>query len=82
MFAERKITKFGNSLGVTFPVDILTELNLNQGDEIRMEVEGEKIIIKRNNKIQLPDGISEDFFETFNKNVKAYKNTIEGLKNR
>lgn len=82
MFAERKITKIGNSLGVTFPIDLLNELDLNQGDEIRMEIEDDKIVIKRNNKVPLPNGISEDFFDVFHKNLKEYKETIDGLKDR
>ncbi|SFA54253.1 putative addiction module antidote [Anoxybacillus pushchinoensis] len=80
--AERKVLKVGNSLGVTFPMEFLNKLGIHQGDEIHMELEGDKIVIKKSKKVDLPKGISQDFFEVLNETLEEYDETIKGLIDR
>lgn len=72
---ERKVTKFGNSLGITM-TDVLKQIGLDQGDTVSIEVSpatGE-IIIKKSTKVSLPEGISADFMDTL---TMSLKNTIK-----
>ncbi|ASA97526.1 MAG: hypothetical protein KatS3mg080_0580 [Anoxybacillus sp.] len=80
--AERKVLKVGNSLGVTFPMEFLNKLGIHQGDEIQMELEEDKIVIKKSKKVDLPKGISQDFFEVLNETLEEYDETIKGLIDR
>lgn len=79
---ERKITKIGNSLGVTIPNDLLTQAGLKQGDEIYLEFVDGAIHLVKSRKIELPQGISDDFFDVLGDTVSAYAETIKGLVNR
>jgi antitoxin MazE len=76
---ERKITKIGNSLGVTIPNHFLEMANISLGDEVVIDCVDNKIILKKSEKIQKPEGLSDNFFEVLNKTMKNYKKTIEGL---
>jgi antitoxin MazE len=80
--AERKVLKIGNSLGITFPMGFLNKLGIHQGDEIQMELEEDKIVIKKSKKVDLPKGISQDFFEVLNETLEEYDETIKGLIDR
>lgn len=42
MKIKRKITKFGNSMGVILPAAILEALGYKQGDEIVIEIQEKK----------------------------------------
>ncbi|MGC6585777.1 AbrB family transcriptional regulator [Paenibacillus sp. Dod16] len=80
---ERKVTKFGNSLGITM-TDALKQIGLELGDTVQIDVnqtEGE-IIIKKANKVSLPDGISPDFLDTLSEIMSEYDQTLKGLKDR
>ncbi|MBK5441829.1 MULTISPECIES: AbrB/MazE/SpoVT family DNA-binding domain-containing protein [unclassified Peribacillus] len=48
--AIRKLTKVANSLGITFPVEMLKTANLAFGDELEVEFKGEEIILRKNKK--------------------------------
>jgi len=79
---HRKITKIGNSWGVTFTKDSLQKLNLGLGDDIEIivhEAEGEIVLRK---SVSVPQGLDPKFFETLKANVEQYQQTIEGLKDR
>jgi antitoxin MazE len=80
--AERKVLKIGNSLGITFPAEFLRKLDLHQGDEIQIELENDRIVMKKSNKVDLPKGISKDFFDVFNETIEKYDETIKGLIDR
>lgn len=82
LYADRKVLKIGNSLGVTFPMEFLQKLDIHQGDEIQMELENNQIVIKKSNKVNLPNGISQDFFDVLNETLEAYDETIKGLVDR
>ena len=79
---HRKITRIGNSLGVTFTRDLLRKLNLNLGDDVEITVnedEGEIVLRKF---ASVPQGFDPKFFATLQANVEQYRRTIEGLKDR
>lgn len=80
---ERKVTKFGNSLGITM-TDALKQIGLELGDTVQIDVnqtDGE-IIIKKANKVSLPDGLSPDFLDTLSEIMSEYDQTLKGLKDR
>ncbi|QGG48336.1 AbrB/MazE/SpoVT family DNA-binding domain-containing protein [Heliorestis convoluta] len=79
---ERKLTKIGNSLGVTFPIELLNRLGLQQGDNVSVEEQGDTIVIRKSEKVQLPKGISSDFFDLLDKNMKEYDETLKKLVER
>lgn len=80
---ERKVTKFGNSLGLTM-TDALKQIGLDQGDTVSIDVNqttGE-IIIKKSTKVSLPNGLSEDFMDSLTEVIGEYDQTLRGLKDR
>jgi antitoxin MazE len=42
---ERKVTRIGNSLGVTFPQEVLEHLGISQGDAVRFEIVNGQVTI-------------------------------------
>ncbi|QKS72661.1 AbrB/MazE/SpoVT family DNA-binding domain-containing protein [Paenalkalicoccus suaedae] len=79
---ERKVTKIGNSLGVTFPADLLERLGVRQGDTVVMEEQDGALLIRKSQKVELPKGISPDFFDTLDANMTKYDQAIKGLVER
>ncbi|MCM3041516.1 AbrB family transcriptional regulator [Paenibacillus motobuensis] len=80
---ERKVTKFGNSLGITM-TEALKQIGLELGDVVLIDVkeaDGE-IIIRKANKVTLPVGISTEFLETLSNVMEEYDETLKGLKDR
>lgn len=80
---ERKVSKFGNSLGITM-TDALKQIGLEAGDSVQIDVrekDGE-IVIKRLNKVPLPSGLSPDFLDILNQVMNEYDETLRGLKDR
>lgn len=80
---ERKVTKFGNSLGITM-TEALKQIGLELGDTVQInvnETNGE-IVIRKANKVTLPEGISTDFLETLTLVMNRYDDTLKGLKDR
>lgn len=80
---ERKVSKFGNSLGITM-TDALKQIGLDQGDTVIVEVNqptGE-ITIRKSTKVALPNGISEDFMDALAEVINEYDHTLQGLKDR
>jgi antitoxin MazE len=83
MEMERKVTKFGNSLGITM-TDSLKQIGLELGDTVHRdvkEIDGE-IIIRKANKVTLPTGLSTDFMDTLSQVMEQYDSTLKGLKDR
>ncbi|MDP9729423.1 AbrB/MazE/SpoVT family DNA-binding domain-containing protein [Alicyclobacillus tolerans] len=79
---HRKVTKIGNSLGVTFNKELLKRINVDLGDDLEIivnENEGE-IVLRKSPKV--PQGLDPRFFEVLQANVDQYRKTIEGLKDR
>ncbi|WP_217597819.1 AbrB family transcriptional regulator [Cohnella sp. GbtcB17] len=80
---ERKVTKFGNSLGITM-TEALKQIGLELGDTVHIDVkenDGE-IVIRKANKVALPTGISNEFLETLSQVMGQYDETLKGLKDR
>ncbi|WP_339168020.1 AbrB family transcriptional regulator [Paenibacillus sp. FSL R5-0341] len=80
---ERKVSKFGNSLGITM-TDALKQIGLDQGDTVNIEVSPDsgEIIIKKSTKVSLPVGISPDFMNALTDVIEEYDQTLQGLKDR
>ncbi|BBH23047.1 hypothetical protein Back11_43920 [Paenibacillus baekrokdamisoli] len=80
---ERKVTKFGNSLGITM-TDALKQIGLELGDTVQIDVNqtSGEIVIKKANKVTLPAGISGDFMESLAEVISEYDQTLRGLKDR
>ena len=80
---ERKVTKIGNSLGITM-TEALNQIGLEQGDSVHVDVKEEEgtIIIRRAHKIELPAGIGPDFLDTLSQVMDQYNDTLKGLKDR
>jgi antitoxin MazE len=80
---ERKVTKFGNSLGITM-TEALKQIGLDIGDIVSVDVKegSDEIIIKKVQKVSLPAGISSDFLETLSQVMSEYDETLKGLKDR
>ncbi|MBD1301108.1 AbrB/MazE/SpoVT family DNA-binding domain-containing protein, partial [Pseudomonas aeruginosa] len=75
---ERKVTKFGNSLGLTM-TDALKKLGLEQGDMVHIEVDQSngEIVIKKSTKVNLPNGISSDFMDTLSDVMDEYDQALK-----
>lgn len=80
---ERKVAKFGNSLGITM-TEALKQIGLSLGDAVHIDVRAHdgEIVIKKANKVTLPEGISGDFMENLTKVMEDYDETLKGLKDR
>ncbi len=81
MHMERKVTKFGNSLGITM-TEALKQIGLELGDTVHIDVkesDGE-IIIRKANKVEMPAGIGPDFLETLSQVMERYDVTLKALR--
>ena len=79
---ERKVIKMGNSLGVNM-TEALKRIGAKKGDALAIEIEnGEIKIKKQQTKVDLPAGISEDFFDILESTIQDYDQTLKGLKDR
>jgi len=45
MKVSRKITRFGNSLGITIPSEALNIAGLEEGDSVELDIESQNITI-------------------------------------
>ncbi|MEH7249352.1 AbrB/MazE/SpoVT family DNA-binding domain-containing protein [Neobacillus niacini] len=79
---ERKVTRVGNSLGVTLPQEVLEHLQITQGDEIRFEFEDGHVTIKKKVDLKLPKGVDAEFLEQMNEMINEYDETFKTLVNR
>ncbi|MEN2768901.1 AbrB/MazE/SpoVT family DNA-binding domain-containing protein [Ornithinibacillus xuwenensis] len=79
---ERKITKIGNSYGITIPKEMLKEAGISYGDNIQIEQKNGEIILRKKEEIKLPNGISTDFFEVLERNTNKHEETIRELVDR
>lgn len=79
---ERKVTKIGNSLGVTLPPEVLKHLGIVQGDEVCFDLGSDQVIIKKKANLQLPKGIDEEFLNQMSDMIREYDKTFKGLVDR
>jgi antitoxin MazE len=81
---ERKVTRIGNSLGVTM-TEALKKLGIEYGDEVKIEIKedtGEIVIRKKRQHVEIPEGVDPNFFESLTKGMNEYDKTLKGLKDR
>lgn len=81
---KRRVTRIGNSLGISM-TEALKRIGLDFGDEVDIEVRedvGEIVIRKAKQQVPVPEGFDPRFFETLQRNIEKYRETLEGLKNR
>jgi putative addiction module antidote len=76
---ERKVSKMGNSLGVTM-TESLKSLNINLGDSVKINVRGDEIIIKKIPYVTLPQGICPEFFTILKEISEEYDQALNELK--
>jgi antitoxin MazE len=79
---ERKVTKIGNSIGITLPPELLKQVGLAQGDDVQVEVKGGKIIVRKKEQLQLPDGVDAEFMDILNDVIKEHDKAFKGLVDR
>ena len=77
---RRKVTKIGNSLGVTLNKEWLGRIHANFGDDLEVTVKEGEIVIRK--APTMPQDVDPRFFEIFDEMMEQYHETIEGLKNR
>jgi antitoxin MazE len=77
--AERKITKIGNSYGVTIPKEMLKEAGTTYGDSVQMEVKDGNIILQRKEEIVLPEGVDQRFMSILSDVIKEHDVAFKGL---
>jgi antitoxin MazE len=82
---ERKITRIGNSLGITLPQEVLNHLNVKQGDEIKLLLEEDGTVsFKRQEKLNYEalQGIDQDFLDGVKDLFDNYDQTLKNLVDR
>lgn len=79
---ERKVTKIGNSLGITLPIELLKQVGLEQGDDVQVEVKDGKIVLRKKEQIVLPEGVDEEFMNILNNVINEHDKAFKGLVNR
>ncbi|WP_180960017.1 AbrB/MazE/SpoVT family DNA-binding domain-containing protein [Bacillus canaveralius] len=82
---ERKVTRIGNSLGVTFPAEVLEHLNVKQGDEVIFNIEKNgKVSFEKKRLLNMEgfEDIDQDFLEGMQEMFKKYDKTLRNLADR
>jgi antitoxin MazE len=76
---ERKLTKIGNSYGITFPKEILKEAGITYGDTVQMELKEGKITLHKKEEITLPEGVDHDFMSILTDVIREHDVAFKGL---
>lgn len=83
---ERKVTKIGNSLGLTLPHEVLDHIGVKHGDEVQFNLEKDgKVSIKKVNNLKnvgVLGELDQDFIDGLNDLFANYDNTIRNLADR
>ena len=79
---ERKVTKIGNSYGITIPTELLRQVGLEHGDDVQVEVKDGKIVLRKKEHITLPDGVDAEFMDILNDVIKEHDKAFKGLVDR
>ncbi|MCD8511720.1 MAG: AbrB/MazE/SpoVT family DNA-binding domain-containing protein [Bacillus sp. (in: Bacteria)] len=74
---ERKVTKIGNSFGITLPAELLREVGLSQGDDVQVEVKDGKIILRKKEQINFLKVLMPNSWISL---MRLLKNMIKHLK--
>ncbi|MDW0113253.1 AbrB/MazE/SpoVT family DNA-binding domain-containing protein [Sporosarcina saromensis] len=81
-YVERKVTKIGNSFGITLPADLLKEAGLSYGDNVQIKVEDGNIVIHKKEQLYLPDGVDAAFMDILNDVIQEHDKAFKGLVDR
>ncbi|UXH46401.1 AbrB/MazE/SpoVT family DNA-binding domain-containing protein [Rossellomorea vietnamensis] len=76
---ERRVTKIGNSFGITIPTDLLKQVGLAQGDDVQVEVVEGKIVLRKKEQLTLPEGVDAEFMDILNDVIKEHDQAFKGL---
>ncbi len=79
---ERKVTKIGNSYGITIPNELLREVGLARGDDVQVNVKDGKIVLRKKEHITLPEGVDAEFMDILNDVIKEHDKAFKGLVDR
>jgi len=82
---ERKVTKIGNSLGVTLPTEVLEHIKAKQGDQLKFELDQDgSVKIKKHEVLNLVvlEGIDQDFLDGLKFVFDNYDQTLKNLAKR
>lgn len=79
---ERKVTKIGNSYGITLPADLLKEVGLIYGDQVQVEEKDGNILLSKKENITLPEGVDAEFLSILNEVITEHDEAFKGLVNR
>ncbi|KEF36375.1 growth regulator [Schinkia azotoformans MEV2011] len=79
---ERKVTKIGNSFGITLPIELLKQVGLSHGDDVQVEVKDGQIILRKKEKVVLPEGVDAEFMNILNDVINEHDKAFKGLVNR
>lgn len=76
---SKKISKFGNELGLTIEKSMLDRLGLQEGTELSIKTDGEAIIIKPLSKTTQEQDKKMSIKEAYEKAVEDYGDTLKKL---
>src|SRR5699024_7659646 len=76
---DRKITKIGNSYGITFPKELLKKAKISYGDQVSIELTEGKITMKKKEDITLPEGVDHDFMKLLSDVIQEHDTAFKGL---
>lgn len=76
---ERKITKIGNSYGVTLPKELLKEAGISYGENVQLELKEGKIVLGKKEDVKLPGGVDSTFMDVLNDVIKEHDEAFKGL---
>lgn len=82
---QRKVTKIGNSFGVTLPPEVLEHANLKQGDEIKFTLEKDGIVSFKKYKhlnTEVLSDFDQDFLDGLQDLFDKYNKTLRNLADR
>lgn len=78
----RKVTKIGNSFGVTFPKELLKQVGLTHGDDVQVEVKDGKIVLRKKEQVTLPEGVDTEFMDILKNVIDEHDKAFKGLVDR
>lgn len=80
----RKVLKFGNSLGITIPNEIIEKKRIQHGDmmEIEENEKGELIVRPLPHKVEFPQNVHPEVVEMAYRVMKKYDRALRNLKDR
>jgi len=79
---RRKICSIGNSQGVSIPVDVLDELNLEVGSEVTLQLDSKRSCIILDPVLKttkFPRGINKEVVGQVNEFIKKYEPALKEL---